>query len=61
MKYVKAKARVVLFDNSDVVTASAMGGDPTEGCDESNFGAVGNNPADDPTIGKCGSWNAASQ
>ncbi len=27
MKYMKASAEVVLFDNSDVVTASALGGD----------------------------------
>lgn len=27
MKYTKASAEVVLFDNSDVVTASAMGKD----------------------------------
>lgn len=27
MKYKKAYAQVVLFDNSDVVTASALGGD----------------------------------
>lgn len=26
MKYTKASAEVVLFDNSDVVTASALGG-----------------------------------
>lgn len=42
MKYEKAKAEVVLFDNSDVVTASAMGKDQWDqgkideefGCDE---------------------------
>lgn len=27
MKYVKANTQVILFDNSDVVTASALGGD----------------------------------
>lgn len=27
MKYVKANTQVILFDNSDVVTASPMGGD----------------------------------
>lgn len=27
MKYTKASAEVVLFDNSDVVTASALGSD----------------------------------
>ena len=41
MKYTKASAEVVLFDNSDVVTASALGGsewnqeelDKEYGCD----------------------------
>ena len=42
MKYEKAKAEVVLFDNSDVITTSCGGSNSNKGPDNNCKGGCGN-------------------